>query len=108
MESDNLSKILKTLSEETTSDGHLKFSGKTIRDISQAIVCRTYGKSCLELAYLLIIASACERRGGSFLDLTRFTFEISSKTDNWGKFTILECAIFGSKRSLLVVRVAGT
>ena len=69
MESDNLSKILKTLSEETTSDGHLKFSGKTIRDISQAIVCRTYGKSCLELAYLLIIASACERRGGSFLDL---------------------------------------
>ena len=66
MESDNLSKILKTLSEETTPDGHFKFSGKTIRNLSQAIVCRTYGKSCLELAYLLIVASACERRVAFF------------------------------------------
>ena len=48
--------------KETTVDEGPKYSQKTCRELARAIVCRNYGKTLLELAYLLVIASACDRR----------------------------------------------
>jgi len=47
---------------ETTVDEGPKYSQKTCRELARAIVCRNYGKTLLELAYLLVIASSCDRR----------------------------------------------
>lgn len=52
--------------QETTVDEGLKYSPKTCRELARAIACRSYGKSLLELAYLLVIASACDRRSGRY------------------------------------------
>ena len=52
--------------EETTVDEGPKYSPKTCRELARAIACRSYGKCLLELAYLLVIASACDRRTGRY------------------------------------------
>jgi len=52
--------------QETTVDDGPKYTPKTCRELARAIACRNYGKSLLELSYLLVIASACDRRGGRF------------------------------------------
>ncbi|MEC7537567.1 MAG: hypothetical protein VYB59_09750 [Pseudomonadota bacterium] len=55
--------------KETTVDEGPKYSQKTCRELARAIVCRNYGKTLLELAYLLIIASACDRRTNRYEEL---------------------------------------
>lgn len=52
--------------QETTVDDGPKYMSKTCRELARAISCRSYGKSMLEVTYLLIIACACDRRGGRF------------------------------------------
>lgn len=52
--------------QETTVDDGPKYLPKTCRELARAIACRNYGKNLLELAYLFVIASACDRRGGRF------------------------------------------
>ena len=55
--------------KETTVDEGPKYSQKTCRELARAIVCRNYGKTLLELAYLLVIASACDRRTNRYEEL---------------------------------------
>ena len=52
--------------QETTVDDGPKYTPKTCRELARAIACRNYGKCMLELAYLFVIAGACDRRGGQF------------------------------------------
>jgi hypothetical protein len=52
--------------QETTVDNGPKYTPKTCRELARAVACRNYGKCMLELAYLFVIAGACDRRGGRF------------------------------------------
>ncbi len=52
--------------QEFSVDDVPKYTPKTCRDLARAIACRNYGKCLLELAYLLVIASACDKKEGQF------------------------------------------
>lgn len=52
--------------QETTIHDAPKFSRKTCHELARSIACRSYGTALVELCYLLVAASACDRIGGRF------------------------------------------
>jgi hypothetical protein len=52
--------------QETTINDLPKFSRKTCHELARSIACRSYGTALVELCYMLVAASACDRIGGRF------------------------------------------
>ncbi len=64
--SDALREALACLAEANSADGGPRYADRVIRQLARAVVCRTYARPILELAHLLVAASA---RDGRFEDL---------------------------------------
>jgi len=57
--SPELTALLASVAEATSSDGEPRYAARTYLDLTQSIVCRTYAKPVLQLCHMVNAADAC-------------------------------------------------